>query len=571
MVLCGSILPKYGSTPTGKLRAAAVVIEADTTVCIVSCDVIGVPKDLTDEATQRIEEECGIPFENVLVVGTHTHHAPSTMTVHGYAREEGFCRELVSAIVRATAEATTALRDGGGAPNDLESEMRFALTQEATIGCNSRILLTDGTVRWTGHPDQEHVRPTGPFDPDLPVIAFRKPGGEMQALLFNHSTHCIGACGGQPSPAFYGLAAQELEAEQGGTALFLPGAFGSTHNLNVPDVEAKHRVKAAVEGALDEPGRLLQGRVQAIKRAFEYEVRHFDEDAEHGAVSYYCERNSPADSADAYIEVFRKQRDVLRPKQGEKRSTWLQVLRLGEVVFVGVPGEMFASLGLAIRRRSPFRYTFVVGLANDELGYIPDEEGYDLGGYQVWTGLHSLLPRGTGERMVDETVAMLEATYGPPEPAIRPVRLTDAQPLQTFYNALSADARRRFRPLGWTAALDDCTRVVEQAEQGSRYDLVLESASQLVGWAFLQRMDAPKAHLGIGIADSFTGRGYGKQLMQGLVDEARRRGKEGIGLILVQTNERALRLYRGFGFEIIGEQTGSDGQSYYQMELDLRG
>ena len=173
--------------------------------------------------------------------------------------------------------------------------------------------------------------------------------------------------------------------------------------------------------------------------------------------------------------------------------------------------------------------------------------------------------------MVDETVAMLEATYGPPEPAIRPVRLTDAQPLQTFYNALSADARRRFRPRGWTAALDDCTRVVEQAEQGSRYDLVLESASQLVGWAFLQRMDAPKAHLGIGIADSFTGRGYGKQLMQGLVDEARRRGKEGIGLILVQTNERALRLYRGFGFEIIGEQTGSDGQSYYQMELDLRG
>ena len=570
MVLCGSILPKYGSTPTGKLRAAAVVIEADTTVCVVSCDVIGVTKDLADEAARGIEGECGIPFGNVLIVGTHTHHAPSTMTVHGYDREEGFCRELVSAIVRAVASATTALRDGGGAPNDFESEMRFALTQEATVGCNSRILLTDGTVRWTGHPDQEHVRPTGPFDADLPVIAFRKPGGEMQATLFNHSTHCIGACGGQPSPAFYGLAAQELEAEQGGTALFLPGAFGSTHNLNVPDLEAKQRIKAAVEGALDEPGHSLQGPVQAIKRAFEYEVRHFDEDAEQAAVSYYCKRNSPADSDDAYLEVFRKQRDVLRPRQGEKRSTWLHVLRLGEVVFVGVPGEMFASLGLAIRRRSPFRHTFVVGLANDELGYIPDDEGYDLGGYQVWTGLHSLLPRGTGERMVDQAVEMLETMHDPPVstgPAIRQVRLADAQPLQAFYNTLSPGARRRFRPLGWTAALDDCTRVVEQ---GSRYDLVLESGGRLVGWAFLQRMDTPRAHLGIGIADALTGRGYGKQLMKGLVDEARRQDKESIGLILVQTNERALHLYRSFGFQVVGEQTNPDGQSYYQMELDLR-
>lgn len=579
MVICGSILPKYGATPTGKLRAAAVVIEADATVCIVSCDVIGVTEDLADEAAQQIEGECGIPFDNVLIVGTHTHHAPSTMTVHGYGREEGFCRELVSAIVSAATQAATALNDGGS-PNDLESEMRFALSQEATVGCNSRILLTDGTVRWTGHPDQEHVRPTGPFDPDLPVIAFRKPGGEMQAMLFNHSTHCIGACGGQPSPAFYGLAAQELEAERGGVSLFLPGAFGSTHNLNVPDMEAKHRIKAAVEGAFDKPGRVLRGPVQSAKSKFEFEVRHFDEDAEDAAVSYYCKRNSPPDNADAYVEVFRKQRDLLRPKQGEKRSTWLQVLRLGEVVLVGVPGEMFASLGLSIRRRSPFRHTFVVGLANDELGYIPDDEGYDLGGYQVWTGLHSLLPRGTGERMVDEAVAMLETMHDSVDsmpiasddtPKIRQIHLDDAQALQAFYNALSPDARRRFRPLGWTAAIDDCARIVEQAEQGSRYDLVLESGGRLVGWAFLQRMDTPQAHLGIGVADALIGRGYGKRLMQGLVDEARRQGKEGIGLILVQSNERALRLYRSFGFEILGEQTNSDGQSYYQMELDLRG
>ena len=578
MVICGSILPHYASAQAGKLRAAATVIEADTRLCLVSCDVIGVSKDLADEAATRISAKCGIPFENVLIAGTHTHHAPSTFRVHGYGREEGFCRDLVDAIAAAAEQAATALAEGGNAPNTYESEMRFVLTQEATVGCNSRILLKDGAVRWTGHPDEDHVRPTGPFDPDLPVVAFRDPAGGLQSLLFNHSTHNIGPCGVGRSPGVYGMAGQEIEQARGGVALFLPGAFGSTHNLHVPDVEAKLRIRSAVEQALEQPGAPLRGQVQSLKREFDYKVRSFDEAAEDAAVCYYCKRNMPPDRAESYIGVFRKQRDGLRPLQGEDRRTWLHVVGLGEVVFVGVPGEMFASLGMAIRRGSPFRHTFVVGLANDEVGYIPDEQGYALGGYQVWTGLHSLLPRGTGERMVQAALGMLSELHCPDaaaapsraDAAIRPLRPDDALRVQVFYNNLSADARRLFRPMGWTASLDDCVRAVQDAEAGLRYDLALESAGRIVGWAFLQRMDQPRAHLGIGVADEFAGRGYGRKLMDGLVAEARRRGKEGIGLVAVQSNERALGLYRRFGFKVEGEHSGPDGQSYFRMDLDLR-
>ena len=68
---------------------------------------------------------------------------------------------------------------------------------------------------------------------------------------------------------------------------------------------------------------------------------------------------------------------------------------------------LFTSLGIEIKRRSPFRYTYVVELANDYIGYIPDKEAFDLGGYQVWTGFHSFVERGTGERIVDEAVRLL--------------------------------------------------------------------------------------------------------------------------------------------------------------------
>ena len=74
---------------------------------------------------------------------------------------------------------------------------------------------------------------------------------------------------------------------------------------------------------------------------------------------------------------------------------------------VGVPGEFFTALGQEIKRRSPYRYTYVFELANDYVGYVPDARSFDRGGYQVWTGLHSYLAKGSGEAIVDAAVDLL--------------------------------------------------------------------------------------------------------------------------------------------------------------------
>ena len=83
------------------------------------------------------------------------------------------------------------------------------------------------------------------------------------------------------------------------------------------------------------------------------------------------------------------------------------MLLIGDVAVVGVPAEFFTQLGLDIKNRSPFRYTYVAELANDWIGYLPDRAGHKLGGYQVWTGYHSHAEPGTGERIVEEVVEML--------------------------------------------------------------------------------------------------------------------------------------------------------------------
>jgi hypothetical protein len=406
MVIGGGIGPGKAKGQEGKLRASALVVEdgQGARVCLVACDVLMIARDVLDRAARRIEAATGIPFDHVLINATHTHHAPTTVSIHGYERDEAFTRQVEEKVVAAAAEA-----DKRRTP----VTFLFRLGEESSVGKNSRLLLSDGTVFWVG-PRDDAVRPTGPFDPELPLLAFRKPDGALEALLFNHSTHTIGTqTPGVRSPSFYGLAAQEVEAEKGGTSLFFSGASGSTHNLDVPAKETTYRIKAAVLDALDAAEPRPVPRVRGKRREVTLRVRRFDEAKEAAAVEAYCrKRIADERAARATIETFRAMRRQLDDRQGAERKTWVQAVVIGDVALVGVPGEFFTRLGQEVKRRSPYRYTYVFQLANDYVGYVPDRRAFDRGGYQVWTGLHSFLERGSGEAIVDEALDLLRDLHG---------------------------------------------------------------------------------------------------------------------------------------------------------------
>ncbi len=395
-----------------ELCASALALEAGQRICIVSCDTLIVPPRVLVAATEQLEARCGVPVANQLICATHTHHAPSTIDFLGHTPDEGFCDRLQEAIVEAAAQACRALDEPGSA-----AELLFAESQEASIGGNSRYLLRDGTVAWHAYAWEDVVRPTGPHDVDLPVLALRRPSGEMAGLLFSHCVHNIGALiEGARSPGFSGLAAQELARRHGGAALFLPGAFGSSHNTGrfgstenihaVSPAECVHRVVEAVEEGLRLAETVSVPPLQVLKRPFTWRMREFDEAREAAGVKYWAEKYTP-DRAEGLQETFRIMREEMAPQQGQERQASLQVIRLGDVALVGVPGELFGRLGLEIRRRSPFRHTYVVGLANGTIGYIGDRRAYELGGYQLWAGMQSPSAPGTGEAMVEQALAML--------------------------------------------------------------------------------------------------------------------------------------------------------------------
>ncbi|MES2692210.1 MAG: hypothetical protein V4773_01975, partial [Verrucomicrobiota bacterium] len=77
-----------------------------------------------------------------------------------------------------------------------------------------------------------------------------------------------------------------------------------------------------------------------------------------------------------------------------------------ELAFVGLPGEMFVELGLAIKQNSPYQFTFVNTLANGAIGYVANRKAYREGTYGASTATTRSNP-GTGEALVDSAVRQL--------------------------------------------------------------------------------------------------------------------------------------------------------------------
>jgi hypothetical protein len=81
---CARRRSSWSSKPFGKLA-------------IVACDVLMITRLHLDPVVAEIEKTTGIPAANILINCTHTHHAPSTMIVHGYGLDAPFTRTCGSA------------------------------------------------------------------------------------------------------------------------------------------------------------------------------------------------------------------------------------------------------------------------------------------------------------------------------------------------------------------------------------------------------------------------------------------------------------------------------------------
>ena len=155
--------------------------------------------------------------------------------------------------------------------------------------------------------------------------------------------------------------------------------------------------------------------------------------------------------------------------------------------------------------------------------------------------------------------------------SIRRIAAGDGPSLLAFYNGLSADSKRTFRPLGIEAELNVCVGVIRDNHSAvdDKHDMVVVKATQIIGWGFLHDLTSREPFLGLAIADEWQGRGLGGAVMNAVMAAGRARGLAKVSLAVVQDNAVARGMYERHGFVCSGDFIGEDALPYYRMVAHL--
>lgn len=139
---------------------------------------------------------------------------------------------------------------------------------------------------------------------------------------------------------------------------------------------------------------------------------------------------------------------------------------------------------------------------------------------------------------------------------IRATRISDAEEIAALNNLPGVRAGTLRLPY----QNPEETRRWLESHGAASLSIVAEHDGKIIGSAGLNRHPGRRSHaaaLGMAVHDDYQGKGVGTVLMRELIDAADNwLGLRRIELTVYTDNERAIRLYQRFGFEIEGTHRG---------------
>jgi hypothetical protein len=304
------------------IYAKALWLETkETALCIVTTDLIG--------STAEIRDAIRPEGTHLVLAASHNHSGPGALAKGVWvmamgAYDPAFYDEIVAKLKKLVAQARSSLHPA-----------RLAFVREAVPElCRNR-----------RHPD-------GPTDPDLNLLAVLDAMGRPLAVVANYAAHgtVLSDRNFLVSGDWPGAFQRALEAKLGTTALYTNGAEGDIAPRPPGGREGFERCEAMGAALAERAAILVRGIAKPGPQA----------------TITYVERGVDLPSPTLPLPVARK--------------SVLGLLQINGVRMFCFPGEPCVELGLELKRRFPG--SWVLGLANDHLGYFLTEEEYAKGGYE---------------------------------------------------------------------------------------------------------------------------------------------------------------------------------------------
>ena len=398
-------------------RALYLDLEGDA-AAVITLDMLGVSKNLPDgdlrlRVLDRVGERLNLTSDTLLFCASHAHSTPELAGITSLSHLDearAWLNDLAADLAGCLVDAASASQP---------AEVRIGRGAIETISANRRVLDKNGALYKPPDriPSEDMARPA-PIDPDVNVVRFDFADGSHSAIL-NFTCHPTTVQVNPLVSADYpGVAAKAVEDNSEGCreCLFIQGTCGDINPIggsNVPDFEAVESNGDALGRetvrVLDEIARLEPSSEEPLRvsvRDVEFPRRDLpgpsplSEHIQDALASAYdsLRRLGEAESRDRVDELAEAamQSVVASRVMTERLSeiakghdpigSTVHVLRLGELAIVGIPGEPFSRLGMAIKSRSPAGLTICAGYTNDFVGYLSDSESFAEGGYEVSLG-----------------------------------------------------------------------------------------------------------------------------------------------------------------------------------------
>ncbi len=348
-------------------------------LAMVSCDVVGLMNDRIWNIRKRLSSTWG---KDVLVTSTHNHAGPDTMGLWG--------RSLLLMI-----PVESGIEDGYLAR--VEQQIADGILEAAKSAVPADLYAARTMIH---EQVSENAHKPGWKDDELTVMQARsRKDGHTIATMVNFGNHAEALGGDQDymHPDFPGFLYPRLERREGGVAAFFNGVIGGIIVPALPR-HLEHHNEIRYKYAKKFGEYLADRAAKAIRSGEKLNVRSIRVFRQ----AFTVPIDNPVFKSLA-TKVVLNQRAM-----NEEGRLYTEAWRIdfGELQVVTVPGEIFPSLGFAIKSRMQGNYRMILGLGADELGYIMTKEEYNDPLYAYEQSV-SLGPQ-TGPILMGQVLGLLE-------------------------------------------------------------------------------------------------------------------------------------------------------------------
>jgi hypothetical protein len=369
----------------GKLSTRVLVLENNgTRVAIVSVDNIGWPSYLGDLSRQKIK---GVKPENVLIGATHTHSAPDA---YGFPDEKGN-----------TAADINYLKWCAGQIADAVNE---AVTNLEPAALKTAVDKAKGKIAYNYYAPELYDKRMGVIQV---ISTTGKNTGKPIATLINYATHpeILGTDRKLLSPDLCGPLYERIEEKGGGIAIFMNSAQGGmvtadtrldnggeandwNECIRIGNLMAEEALRIIAPAPIQE-----NPKVYCASKMIDFPL-------ENEAMRFVFQHSPVAALADKRTGDF------------SKVTTRINLLNIGKVQVLTIPGEALPNIGFYVKRHMNTDQPFLFGLTNDAFGYMLTKE--DFNGFERYNYVsRTSLGEMTGEIYETEVLKMIRENPAP--------------------------------------------------------------------------------------------------------------------------------------------------------------